>query len=194
MLWIGSGRFDGRIGDGNGPRTCRGPDAGIGPSAWADGTVRQLAWGARGHYASSKSHIGCCGSGVAASMGESATAMGRGRAVGPMPASRPTGRSGLGYPLALEWRNLRLNCQWHTTTTASHCKGQRRCQYLSRCEAVTGPWISGHTDACIVRVGARRDRFSTIDKRGRRCLREPAHGLGEWPRAMARRGRAFAGP
>ena len=43
MLWIGSGRFDGRIGDGNGPRACRGPDAGIGPSAWADGTVRQLA-------------------------------------------------------------------------------------------------------------------------------------------------------
>jgi hypothetical protein len=125
-------------------------------------------------------------------MGESATAMGRGRAAGPMPASRPTGRSGLGYPLALEWRNLRLNCQWHTTTTTeSHCKGQRRFQYLSRCEAVTGPWISGHTvtDACIVRVGARRDRFSTINKRGRRCLREPAHGLGEWPRAMARRGR-----
>jgi len=29
VLWIGSGRFDGRIGDGNGPRTCRGPDAGI---------------------------------------------------------------------------------------------------------------------------------------------------------------------
>jgi sarcosine oxidase delta subunit len=27
-------------------------------------------------------------------------------------------------------------------------------------------------------AGARRDRFSTIDKRGRRCLREPAHGLG----------------
>ena len=45
-------------------------------------------------------------------MGESATAMGRGRAVGPMPASTPTGRSGLpvpvGYPL--EWRNLRLKC------------------------------------------------------------------------------------
>ncbi len=46
VLWIGSGRFDGRIGDGNGPRACRVPDAGIGPSAWADGTVRQLAWGA----------------------------------------------------------------------------------------------------------------------------------------------------
>jgi hypothetical protein len=44
-------------------------------------------------------HSGCCGSGVAASMGESATAMGRGRAVGPMRVSarrpRPTGRSGL---------------------------------------------------------------------------------------------------
>ena len=38
-------------------------------------------------------------------------------------------------------------------------------------------------------AGARRDRFSTIDDRGRRCLREPAHGLREWPRAMARRGR-----
>ena len=46
-LWIGSGRFDGRIGDGNGPRACGVPDAGIGPSAWADGTVRQLAWGTR---------------------------------------------------------------------------------------------------------------------------------------------------
>ena len=45
-----------------------------------------------------------------------------------------------------------------------------------------------------VGVGARRDRFSTIAKRGRRCLREPAHGLGEWPRAIARRGRAFTGP
>jgi hypothetical protein len=46
-LWIGSGRLDGRIGDGNGPRACGVPDVGIGPSAWADGTVRQLAWGTR---------------------------------------------------------------------------------------------------------------------------------------------------
>jgi len=45
VLWIGSGRFDGRIGDGNGQRTCGAPDAGIGPSAQADGTVRQLAAG-----------------------------------------------------------------------------------------------------------------------------------------------------
>jgi hypothetical protein len=35
VLWIGSGRFDGRIGDGDGPRACRGPDAGI----EADGKV-----------------------------------------------------------------------------------------------------------------------------------------------------------
>jgi hypothetical protein len=47
VLWIGSGRFDGRIGDGNGPRACRGPDSGTGPSAQADGTVRQLAWDTR---------------------------------------------------------------------------------------------------------------------------------------------------
>jgi hypothetical protein len=48
VLWIGSGRFDGRIGDGDGPRACRGPDAGIGPSAQADGTVRQLPVARRG--------------------------------------------------------------------------------------------------------------------------------------------------
>ena len=30
-----------------------------------------------------------------------------------------------------------------------------------------------------VSAGARRDRFWTFDKRGRRCLREPAHGPGE---------------
>jgi hypothetical protein len=112
VLWIGTGRFDGRIGDGNGPRACRGPDAGIGPSAQADGTVRQLAWGTRvvkltsTVTSSTVMSIGCCGSGVAASMGESATAMGSGRAVRPMPASsrrpRPTGRSG-SWPGVLEW-------------------------------------------------------------------------------------------
>ena len=32
-------------------------------------------------------------------------------------------------------------------------------------------------------------RFSTIAKRGQPGLREPAHGLQEWPRAMARRRR-----
>ncbi len=48
------------------------------------------------HY--SKGRIGCCGSGLAASIGESATAIGSGRAVRSMPASsrrpRPTARSG----------------------------------------------------------------------------------------------------
>ena len=38
-------------------------------------------------------------------------------------------------------------------------------------------------------VGARRDRFSTIDKWGQPGLREPAHRLQEQLRAMARRGR-----
>ena len=57
-------------------------------------------------------------------------------------------------------------------------------------QAVTGPRDFGPLGRCThIGVGARRDRFSTIAKRGRRCLREPAHGLGEWPRAMARRGR-----
>ena len=38
-------------------------------------------------------------------------------------------------------------------------------------------------------VGGRRDRFSTIDERDRRCLREPAHGLQEQPRPSVGRGR-----
>jgi hypothetical protein len=55
---------------------------------------------------------------------------------------------------------------------------------------VAGPQDFGPLGRCThVGVGARRDRFSTIDKRGRRCLREPAHGLRERPRAMARPGR-----
>ena len=55
VLWIGSGRFDRRIGVGIGQRARRVPDAGIGPSAWADGTVRQLAWGANWHRDSTPS-------------------------------------------------------------------------------------------------------------------------------------------
>ncbi len=31
-LWIGSGRFDGRIGDGNGPRACGVPDVCVMPT------------------------------------------------------------------------------------------------------------------------------------------------------------------
>ena len=53
--------------------------------------------------------------------------------------------------------------------------------------------ISAPLGRCThIGVGVRRDRFSTIDKRRRRCLREPAHGLGEQPRAIARRGRLLA--
>ena len=55
----------------------------------------------------SKQHIGCSGSGLAASMGESATAIGSGRAVCPMPASsrrpRPTARSGSWPGVLGEW-------------------------------------------------------------------------------------------
>ena len=57
-------------------------------------------------------------------------------------------------------------------------------------QAFTGPQDFGPLGRCTqIGAGGRRDRFSTIDERGRRCLREPAHGLREWPRAMARRGR-----
>ena len=55
---------------------------------------------------------------------------------------------------------------------------------------VAGPQEFGPVGRCMhIGVGTRSDRFSTIAKRGRRCLREPAHGLREWPRALARRGR-----
>jgi hypothetical protein len=50
--------------------------------------------------------------------------------------------------------------------------------------------ISGPLGFCThIGVGPRRNRFSTIDERGQRCFREPAHGLGKCLRAMARRGR-----
>ena len=53
--------------------------------------------------------------------------------------------------------------------------------------------ISAPLGRCThIGVGARRDRFSTIDKRGRLCLREPAHGLRERGRAIARRRSLFA--
>ena len=125
----------------------------------------------------------------------------------------------------------------HSLNGCGRAMAQRRGQFA-------GPWVSGHTDACKhigaggrrnrfrasrsgggsvrdaahglgewpramarrrrllpdlrisapsvvarILVRARGDRFSTIDERGRRCLREPAHAVGEWPRAMARRRR-----
>jgi hypothetical protein len=55
LLWIGTRYLDRRIGDGNGQRTCRAPDPGIAPSAWADGKVRQLALGGT-HCGTKSSH------------------------------------------------------------------------------------------------------------------------------------------
>ena len=43
--------------------------------------------------------------------------------------------------------------------------------------------------ACILAWARDATDFRTIDERGRRCLREPAHGVREWPRAVVRRGR-----
>ena len=71
-----------------------------------------------------------------------------------------------------------------------------RCGRVAESDGATGQAGTGPRD-----FGPRRslhaywrgDRdatdFRTIDERGRRCLREPAHGVREWPRAMARRGR-----
>ncbi len=48
-------------------------------------------------------------------------------------------------------------------------------------QAFTGPYYFGPLGVSThIGAGARRDRFSTIDNRGRRCLREPAHGPREW--------------
>ena len=59
-----------------------------------------------------------------------------------------------------------------------------------RGRAFIAPQDFGPRGRCTqIGVGARHDRFSTIAKRERRCLREPAHGLRAWPRAMAQRGR-----
>ena len=59
---------------------------------------------------------------------------------------------------------------------------QRRGQFA-------GPWVSGHTDACThIGAGGRRNRFRA-SRSGGGSVRDAAHGLGEWPRAMARRRR-----
>jgi hypothetical protein len=59
-------------------------------------------------------------------------------------------------------------------------------------QAATGPLDFGphwSLHACMLAWARDATDFRTIDERGRRCLREPAHGVREWPRAMARRGR-----
>jgi len=119
------------------------PDAGIVPSAQADGKVRQLAGGTRvaslthcGETAS-RWHIGCSGPGLADSMGASATAMAadvpcarcRHRAVGlgrrQGPAASPTG-------VLTRVVKPQAQVSGTSTMTANHCKGPCRYQYLSR--------------------------------------------------------------
>ena len=119
------------------------PDAGIVPSAQADGKVRQLAGGTRvaslthcGETAS-RWHIGCSGPGLADSVGASATAMAadvpcarcRHRAVGlgrrQGPAASPTG-------VLTRVVKPQAQVSGTSTTTANQCKGPRRYQCLSR--------------------------------------------------------------
>jgi hypothetical protein len=101
----------------------------------------------------------------------------RGRSMGPIFDHRETGTAVLARAGAL------------------HGLGEWPRAIARRGRAFTGPQDFGPLGRCThIGVGTRRDRFSTIDERGRRCLREPAHGLRAWPRAIARRGRAFTGP
>ena len=119
------------------------PDAGIVPSAQADGKVRQLAGGTRvaslthcGETAS-RWHIGYSGPGLADSMGASATAMAadvpcarcRHRAVGlgrrQGPAASPTG-------VLTRVVKPQAQVSGTSTMTANHCKCPRRYQCLSR--------------------------------------------------------------
>ena len=64
-------------------------------------------------------HSGCCGSGVAASMGESATAMGRGRAVGPMRVSARRPRPVDGTVRQLAWGTRVVKLTTNSTVTSS---------------------------------------------------------------------------
>ena len=107
--------------------------------------------------------------GTAASMGESATAMGRGRAVGPMPASRPTGRSGLGY---------RVGTALGTHLVPTRVEKPQAQLPVAHKGSLPDLRISAPSGFARILV-PRRNRFSTIDERGRWCLREPAHGLRE---------------
>jgi hypothetical protein len=83
-------------------------------------------------------HIGCCGSGVAASIGESATAMGSERAVRPIPASPrrpgPTGRSG-SLPPSRHWL-------WPgVLTTEGGASEASSKQHLGRCGSGLAAWV-----------------------------------------------------
>jgi hypothetical protein len=64
--------------------------------------------------------------------------------------------------------------------------GRAMAQRRGQC---AGPWVSGHTDACThIGAGGRRNRFRA-SRSGGGSVRDAAHAVGEWPRAMARRRR-----
>ena len=70
----------------------------------------------------------------------------------------------------------------HSLNGCGRAMAQQRGQFA-------GPWVSGHTDACThIGAGGRRNRFRA-SRSGGGSVRDAAHGLGEWPRAMARRRR-----
>ena len=70
----------------------------------------------------------------------------------------------------------------HSLNGCGRAMAQRRGQFA-------GPWVSGHTDACThIGAGGRRNRFRA-SRSGGGSVQDAAHGLGEWPRAMARRRR-----
>jgi hypothetical protein len=70
----------------------------------------------------------------------------------------------------------------HSLNGCGRAMAQRRGQFA-------GPSVSGHTDACThIGAGGRRNRFRA-SRSGGGSVRDAAHGLGEWPRAMARRRR-----
>ena len=118
------------------------------------------------HY--SKQHIGCCGTGLAASMGESATAIGSGHAVCPMPASsrrpRPTARSG-SWPGVLE----RLHRDRLTAVWQSAASGGRHAAWLRAPSALASPPDRGRWEP-----HADREPSSSIPSRAAAATRRQA--------------------
>ena len=167
MRWIGSGRFDGRIGDGDGPRACDATDfrPSINGAGGACASRRTLWESSRERWRD--------GAGCYRTSGfrppRSLHAYWCGHETRPIFDHRETGSAVL----------ARAGAWSRRVAESDGATGQ----------AVTGPRDFGPVGRCThVGVGGRRDRFSTIDKRGRRCLREPAHGLRECRGAMARAG------
>ena len=118
------------------------PDAGIVPSAQADGKVRQLAGGTR---VASLTHCGKTASGTSAALGPGSLirwAHRRRQSAADVPCARCRHRAvGLGRrqgpaasPTGVLTRVVKPQAQVSgtSTMTANHCKGPRRYQCLSR--------------------------------------------------------------